>query len=175
MGIYLFIVLCYSLLLNTLLYGKSITITNKDEKFLNIQDIINNNQDEELILNFSDCYYNMDELIFSNNVSTLTNITFIGNNNGTVFDYNEDIRGTFMFKFNNSKKKYVTYKNIIFKNFTGTKSGISIVRADLSNNDFLIFENCTFQNNALDSINVFMSCTQPSHNEPNFIFNNCNF
>jgi len=150
----LFIIKIYIIYLNIFLkvYSKKINIKNNDWK--NIYSLINKNQnDNELILNFVDKKYlflfeNLDGLI---DINVNTNIKFIGNEEGTVFDFAYNMHSfNFFFKERNNIKYTISFENIIFRNYKyptiELRLGIILFHST-SNNFKFIFENCEFRNN----------------------------
>ncbi|OUM68730.1 hypothetical protein PIROE2DRAFT_3415 [Piromyces sp. E2] len=129
-----------------------------------LENIIKESQNEgELILKFENASYNMKDLEYATEFNVETNITFSGNKDGTIFDYNNFKRGKFYISFstknNNNNKIIVKFENIIFRNYSGgdnyrTKDLYMIlitlkIRIDIN----IVFENCTFSNNSQDLIN----------------------
>ncbi|OUM69523.1 hypothetical protein PIROE2DRAFT_2621 [Piromyces sp. E2] len=176
-SIVILVLYCISLPLIT--YGKTLIIRNNDDNFYNLNNVINIYQNsKELILNFVDDYYDMS--IFSNKFETtvISNISFIGNEKGTVFDYNFDCFGVYQFTFLNNLGNFVKFENITFKNFifpNGSVNAINFIYiVSKVENFYLIFNNCNFMNfqNKIFDFNV---STKNINNDSNFIFNNCNF
>jgi len=92
-----------------------ITFNNID----NLNSIVNDNQvdTDELRLNFVEDHYGMANLpISSIDITVISNVTFIGSVNGTVFDYSNGKKGNFQLGFNKVGKS-VKFENIIFKNY----------------------------------------------------------
>eukprot|EP00833_Pecoramyces_ruminatium_P018319 jgi/Orpsp1_1/1192351/evm.model.d7180000092518.1 len=160
--------------------AKEFIIHNNDYSFTNINYIVNNYQDDnELILNFVDTYYDMRSLnIYSVEVNVNTNILFIGNKNGTKFDYNNDRLGRFIFIFNN-KNLSVNIENIIFENFDTNGVDLIGVQILLINtykcNFHFIMNNCVFENNKYRLIDLVTTCTNENQLEPQILFKNINF
>lgn len=137
-------------------------------------------QDEGLVLRFVDDYYDMTIHHYRIEVSIFTNITFIGNKNGTVFDYKNDRRSAIGYLLPLNKGETIKYENIIFKNYHTDSFdivGIQMLRVQAvnSNNFYIIFNNCTFQNNNHNIFQFDVPC--PSHSQENtpIKFINCNF
>lgn len=157
--------------------AKEIIIHN-DDNFKNFQNIINDNQnDKNLVLKFVDNYYNMQYLGYSMSISVDTNISFIGNENKTVFDYKNDSQGRLFFTFNTNK--IVNINNIIIENFTTNGIGLDGVQAFTtlsytSNSLKFIFNNCIFRNNGSKIIHYEIK-NSIIQTEPQFIFNDCDF
>ncbi|OUM63280.1 hypothetical protein PIROE2DRAFT_10248 [Piromyces sp. E2] len=87
--------------------SKVIYIKHNDTSFKNLPDLILRNQnDKELIVNFVDEYYDMSEIEeYAILISVATNITLVGNKNGTMFDYSTPRKGNkrWFFQFSNDK------------------------------------------------------------------------
>ncbi|ORX45745.1 hypothetical protein BCR36DRAFT_357819 [Piromyces finnis] len=166
--------------------AKEIVVRNKDENFKNLQKVVNNNQnDKELIVRFIDPEYDMyDEeyMQFDCEFTILTNVTFIGNTNGTVFNYKGDKRGRMKFIFINSTnyRNKVIVKNIAFKDYEQSNylvEGVGLHRIVTHTDNFqCIFENCIFDNakQALFFIRNDL-CSKPLSEESYVLFNNCIF
>jgi len=160
-------------------YAKKYTINNNEESFQKMIDILHYMQNsDELILYFEDDYYDIYEFSVDYDilVTVSSNITIIGNNNGTVFDFNNERKGVFIFSHTEDKVKSVTFENIIFKNARSVDPSIDLVRF-VSNTDklFSTFNNCTFQNIFFNIIAIFSSCTKSNHEEASLLINNCKF
>ncbi|ORY28851.1 hypothetical protein LY90DRAFT_674031 [Neocallimastix californiae] len=150
-----YIFICIFIFCNKLGYTKEFIIKSNEVFFNNLLNIINNNQEEnELILYFTDDYYDLTKVSkFKFDISIESNISFIGNEKGTVFDYKGDSRGTFELNFHNvhGYGKTIKFNNIVFKNYyanTKVISGVQIIQINsFSLNFFVILNNCIFQNN----------------------------
>jgi len=131
-------------------YSKEITIEYQDSNWDILKSVINDNQnEEELIIKFSDDYYFFrleNDLNDFLEINVNSNIKFIGDDNGTVFDFNQE---SYSFHFSFNKKGYsVRFENIIFQNYKhpSLDSGLIIIQS--KSDDFsLIIEKCTFKNN----------------------------
>ncbi|ORY21775.1 hypothetical protein LY90DRAFT_676120 [Neocallimastix californiae] len=114
---------------------------------------------------------------FTIDIPVQSNISFIGNKNGTVFDYKHDKRGRLIFNYSTNKGETVKMENIIFENFNSfgiTFTEILLVFAT-SDNFYFIINNCTFRNNENRIFRSEITCEERSHSEPSIVFNNCNF
>jgi len=170
-----FLLLSFSYILNV--FSKEFFIRNNNE-FINLKEIIVENQNfNELILNFVDEYYDMTNINdYSVEINVDTNIIFNGNKNGTVFDYNYKCRGSFNLLFNGIKNEIIKFNDIIFKNFNHiVRDNVHAIAINGNNNHFRVeFNNCTFQNN-----NYLISISSMSNlslnSKPNILLNKCNF
>jgi len=161
--------------------SKIINISNNSTYFETIEDIINSNQnDKELIVNFVDEYYDMinaNKKKTAIEINVYTNITIVGNKKGTIFDYSSVTVNRWSF-FYGDKGGTVKFENIIFNSYYARTTYIPLVTAAnyYNNNLYMLFNNCTFQNNSYYIIEFEVSCTSyPKHLDPSFIFTNCNF
>ncbi|ORX57898.1 hypothetical protein BCR36DRAFT_402256 [Piromyces finnis] len=132
--------------------SKDIIIHNNDETFLNLQEVINNQDDKNITLRFVDNYYNMTLLPYSIAVTVSNNINFVGNENKTIFDYNNNYKGVFCFTFVKSSNLFtVKLENIIFENFSTNfieYTGVQTFFIKSYIYDFqMIYHNCVFRNN----------------------------
>ncbi|ORX81129.1 hypothetical protein BCR32DRAFT_293444 [Anaeromyces robustus] len=157
-----------------------IIIRNGDYNYLNLKSFIKDNQyDGELILKFIDNYYDMTVHGFELTINVESNISFIGNINGTVFDFNYDRRGQFLIQCIRDKGDKLTFENIIFENYRpneGIISGASILYINsFYINFYIIFKNCTFRNTFHNIISIDTNCGKQDNYEPNLIITNCNF
>ncbi|OUM69524.1 hypothetical protein PIROE2DRAFT_2622 [Piromyces sp. E2] len=125
-------------------------IKNDEDYYQKIIDIVNNYQYEnELILYFDDDYYILSNFEYRVDIIILSNISFIGNKNGTIFDYGNDRRGEFYFTFIEEKGHKVKFENIIFSNYITTNTvyyGYPVIY--IYSKSYLFFveiNNCTFQ------------------------------
>eukprot|EP00833_Pecoramyces_ruminatium_P008288 jgi/Orpsp1_1/1182320/evm.model.c7180000080817.1 len=173
----LYLILLYFFIIYKKVYAKEFYIKNNDSDFYNLQSIIQNNQDnDDLILYFVDSYYDMTSTPYTIDIVMSSNISIIGNKNGTVFDYNNDKKGRFVIKYNS---KGITFKieNIIFENFNpnGINQTEIILITSSSDDFFFILNNCTFKNNQHSLFRSTVTCNIDSTTEPKIIFNNCNF
>jgi len=180
--IYLYFLYIVLLIFKNNVFGKDIEIKYKDN-FLNIVDIIKNNQNAgELNLKFTDNYYKFTELamsdVFSIIITPQTNITLVGNNDGTVFDFDYDRRGTFKISNSDNKGYIVKFENITFENFCFKSfiSGAYLIYIESNTMNFYTqFKNCIFRNNNLWLFNIAIKYNKNDYNNPSLYFNNCKF
>ncbi|ORX53799.1 hypothetical protein BCR36DRAFT_396482 [Piromyces finnis] len=161
-------------------YEKEIIIKNNDN-WNNLKDIINNNQDyKELILIFVDDYYNVS---FENVYSSLElmisgDVSFIGNENGTVFDFLDNIIG-YNIMFLRNKGYTIKFENITFINSFDKNSSlysIPLFAIHASTDNFnLIFNNCTIKNNRAIFIEFEAAISKVVSSTPSIQINNCIF
>ncbi|ORX45341.1 hypothetical protein BCR36DRAFT_358228, partial [Piromyces finnis] len=160
-------------------FSKEIYISFNDENFNNLKDIINDNQvsNEGLVLYFNDSYYDMTNLPYTIDITVNSNISFIGNKNGTVFDYKGDKKGRLIFNYFDNKERKIKIENISFENFNnfGIIDIEMIILNTKSDNIFLTFDDCIVRNNNYRFLRIDYACNMPSHSEPSIIFNNCEF
>jgi len=175
--IFIYIFIIY---INIILCIKEIIIHH--DNFDNIKNIIKDNQDDdELIIKFIENYYNMTYLDYDTDITVLSKITIIGNENGTIFDYDNKRKGVLNVIFTDAgeKNKYLNIYNIIFKNFMDKKIvyyGINIMKL-ITHSDrfFFTLSNCKFQNNYGNIFYLISQCSKSTHEEPSIVFNNCSF
>ncbi|KAG4085267.1 hypothetical protein H8356DRAFT_1298496 [Neocallimastix lanati (nom. inval.)] len=96
-------------------------------------------------------------LDYSIDVMVLSNITLIGNEKGTEFDYKNGYRGAFSFTCLIGKGETIKFKNIIFKNYLAQNKVYGLKITSTSHNFFAIMDNyvkpqvlfnkCKFLNN----------------------------
>jgi len=160
-------------------YGKEIIIKNEDDLFYKFSNIVINYEgNEELILKFPDKKYDMLELDFSLELPVKTNITFIGTEKTTIFDFGNEIKGSFKIFKSVEKSYFVKFENIIFQNYSkdSYENKVSIFHLESTyNNMFITFNNCTFRNNNYEIITIDVLCSKNDVFEPNLIINNCQF
>jgi len=155
-------------------YGKVVTIRNNDENFRNFKNIINDIQNDKngLTIKFEDMEYDMTEIGYSIDITVNSDINFIGNSKGTLFDYKNKKKGTF--NFNISQNSTITFENIIFDNAGSGLDSVSIIYISFnSKNNNVIFNNCTFQNNYLTILNIQSDYVTKNINI--VLFNHCKF
>ncbi|ORX56027.1 hypothetical protein BCR36DRAFT_280853 [Piromyces finnis] len=181
MKISIYYILIFSIILNkfNLKYvnAKLIKVKNNDDNFYNLKNLINNNQDEELIINFVDDYYNMTLIeAFSIDISLINNVSLIGNINGTVFDYNHQGRKG-PFKFSTEYNYSLTFENIIFTNFNQElESFVYILAITSKTEQFHVYiNNCSFKNNNYDLILLNFTSSKKIKVDPQIQFNNTEF
>ncbi|OUM60237.1 hypothetical protein PIROE2DRAFT_14053 [Piromyces sp. E2] len=145
---YLYIISIFFLIFKNSVFGIEIEITY-DNNFQNINKIIANNQDDSnLILKFTDKYYDFSKLNdFSIDIPQRTNISFIGIKSRTRFDFNNDKRGSFVIV--NSQYDIINYA--------------------------MIFKNCIFRYNELWLFGLEIKCSKNDYPTPNLYFENCDF
>jgi len=163
-------------------YSKEIPIKFDDNNWKVLNIIINNNQnDNELVLNFLDDHYFFEFENVSNmlNINVNTNIKFIGTKNKTVFDFNyKDHAFYFFYNERNYKGYTVSFENIIFKNYkySSLDGGMGIVLVEASSENFgLFFENCIFQNNFNSLLRFNVKNKKTDKEGYSFLMNNCKF
>jgi len=178
------ILLCiYYLIINIFyipkIYAKEFIIKNNDENFYNLNNFLNNNQNSnELVLYFVDNSYDM-SLLKETSIEVLiqTNVSFIGNKNGTIFDYKNGRKGNLYFILNNNKGEVVKIENIIFKNYYIEYYSFVFSIAVSAYSDFyhIIFENCIFESNYGEILTFMTYCVEQKQMEPQIQFNRCKF
>ncbi|ORX42862.1 hypothetical protein BCR36DRAFT_374259 [Piromyces finnis] len=161
-------------------YGKEYIIRNGDDFFYSINGIITNYEgNEELIFRFPDHQYDMLNQIYSISIPVNTNISFIGNENMTIFDFGFDKKGALDINKSIDKELYVKFENIIIQNFYSLnqyQSKISVFHViSQLNNLFVTYNNCIFRNNSNDIFTLDINCSKNNIIEPNVTFNNCKF
>ncbi|OUM64327.1 hypothetical protein PIROE2DRAFT_8878 [Piromyces sp. E2] len=105
------------------------------------------------------------------------NISFIGDEKKkTVLDYKRDIKSSMHFLFNN-KGNTIKIENFILKNYNpeGQNNTHAFVIFSESDNYQVIFNNCIFQNNDYELINLNVFCNKQTQYIPQLLFTNCNF
>ncbi|OUM57725.1 hypothetical protein PIROE2DRAFT_17194 [Piromyces sp. E2] len=119
----------------------------------------------------------MSEQPFTYDVTVHSNISLIGNKNGTVFDYKNDKKGRLIFHYYDNKGAIIKMENISFENFNS--SGLTeidiIILYSSTDNIFFIVNKCNIKNNNYRFIRIYYTCNTPSHSNPSIIFNDCNF
>ncbi|ORX64425.1 hypothetical protein BCR32DRAFT_273116 [Anaeromyces robustus] len=85
----------------------------------------------------------MNKLPLSFDIQISFNISFIGNENGTIFDYNNKLNGSFIFTFFQNQGELLKFENITIKNYPYNNNNIIdiIVKSD---NFFIFFNHCYF-------------------------------
>ncbi|ORX56014.1 hypothetical protein BCR36DRAFT_395760 [Piromyces finnis] len=154
-------------------YSKEYIIRN--ENFPSLRNILNNYQsDNELILRFVDSYYNMESLNdFSLEVTLTTNISLIGNENRTIFDYRKKNKGVFIFSIDNAH--HIKMENIIFENYS-CQGFVFGIRMNINSPNFkLTINNCTFRNNDHSMFIFEFLYSQLVQEKIHVSFNNCSF
>jgi len=168
--IYILLLICKSV------YSREIIIKN-DENFYNIKHILNQNTyNNNIQLYFVDDYYDMSKVLdYSIDVMVLSNITLIGNEKGTEFDYKNGYRGAFSFTCLIGKGETIKFKNIIFKNYLAQNKVYGLKITSTSHNFFAIMDNCTFQNNNYPFVSLFFNYLMDIDVKPQVLFNKCKF
>jgi len=159
-------------------YAKVFHIFFNDTNFRNLNNILNDNREnDELVLYFDEQYYDMNEFPFTIDATVHLNISFVGNKNGTIFDYNHGKKGRFIFYNFESKGVTIKMENIIFENFNSLGAAeIDIITFyAMSDNVYFIFNNCIIQNNNYRFFRLNYNCNAPTHSNPSIIFNDCDF
>jgi len=158
---------------------KIINIKNEDKDFYNLNTFINNVQEtEELVLNFSEPYYDMSLFPSTNlEITVHTHITFIGNVNGTtVFDYGRKSKCSTVININNNTKgKIVKFENITFQHYDPINH-LPAFQIKASHDQFqVIFRQCTFRDNDYRMVALDAFCNTKSQTNPQILFHHCNF
>jgi len=178
-----FIVGLYLLILFFLIKikAKEIIIHNEDENFFNLINVINNNQNDnnELVIRLVDDYYNMTEQVYNIELSLMSNVSIVGNENGTVIDYNKERRGGFLIAYSRNKWDKFTFKNLIFENYSTNGAdlqGIQIISVfSKVSNIQVSLENCVFRNNDYRLFHALVTNNKIMNDKPQVIFKNCVF
>ncbi|OUM65638.1 hypothetical protein PIROE2DRAFT_7304 [Piromyces sp. E2] len=145
-------------------YGKEFIIRFNDQYWNNLKSIINDNQDQgELILRFvDDQYLLLPEYIHAPlNLMITGSVYFIGNKNGTIFDFH-NYKFYLKFEFENSNNlNHLYFENIIFQNFydsslTYSNTPLMYINS-YSDNIKILFNNCIFRDNKSALIIVSIS------------------
>jgi len=164
------------------IFTKEFIVNNNFNGINNIWTIIKNNQfeNEDLMFIFNEDYYDMSlNKEFTNEFNIISNISFIGKINGTIFDYNRFKKGTIHFMLNEFKRITIKFENIIFQNFyieDYYSSEVFLIYLKSNHNNFnIIFNNCSFINNDQSLLSLNMECVYRTTENPTYIFNNCNF
>jgi len=169
----------FLLLFNLKIYAKEIIVEFNSTNFFELGSLIKNNQnDGNLVLLFEDDYYDMSVIntVSAVDISVNSNISFIGNKNGTVFDYNYGKIGGFKFDFSRLKNDTVKFENITFKKYKEKviSQGMTTLTVFSSTDNYnMIFNNCNFIENEYVILNIVLTCKKTSN--PFIFFNNCNF
>ncbi|OUM66287.1 hypothetical protein PIROE2DRAFT_6523 [Piromyces sp. E2] len=172
-------ILFFIIISKNYIYAKEFIIRNTINDFENLSNIIKENQnDDELVLNFVDEYYYTPESNGRYGIDVNSNITFRGNKNGTVYDFHHERNREYLFAFSVTKGKTVKFENFIFKNYyaDNERPGLYMftVTAD-TDNHYLKFYNCTFQNNYYTIFRSRVENKKPTHTDPSYVFEKCNF
>jgi len=157
-------------------FGKEHIIKNDDfpDYDSKIGIYFQNIPEKEIALNFTEDYYDMTLLsVYTIDINLYSNITFIGNENGTIFDYKEGRKGVFGIYIN--KENYLKFENIIFENFsTNGQNNLLLFYIETYADKYNIeFNNCTFRNNKDQLISIISKFN--SNMESRITMNNCSF
>ena len=159
--------------------AKEIIIHNNDENFLNIDKILSHQDDKNVTVKFVDNYYDMSLQGYSMMFTITYNLNIMGNENGTIFDYNNQYKGLWKFSMavNGLSLKI---QNIIYENLSTNDvdyKGKQILYFDLRASNFqLMLNNCIFRNNkySLIELDVFFE-NKVFSNKPKLHIKNCKF
>jgi len=157
-------------------------IRNNDPIFPNLNEVLDYNQNNnELILRFVDDYYDLTKLLhYSIDVSVTTNITLIGCEKKTIFDYKNNKKGVLLFTLTGFKKDSVRIENIIFENYYTFDVGYNEINLfylkAVYNTFYFHIKNCIFRNN----IHTIGQIEVENHNlkyikSPQVVIENCEF
>jgi hypothetical protein len=99
-----------------------------------------------------DDYYDLTKLLhYSIDVSVTTNITLIGCEKKTIFDYKNNKKGVLLFTLTGFKKDSVRIENIIFENYYTFDVGYNEINLfylkAVYNTFYFHIKNCIFRNN----------------------------
>ncbi|OUM63856.1 hypothetical protein PIROE2DRAFT_9525 [Piromyces sp. E2] len=143
--------------------------------------MMKNNQNDKLILDFVDDYYDMfrfkEHNIYNTEITIQSSIIFKGNSNGTIFDYKNNYYGNIHMSCE-KKELLVKFENIIFKNFDpSSQHRVGIVTFMSAIDDFqLQFYNCTFINIIVNNLVLHLNpvIIYPVE-KPQILYDKCNF
>jgi len=133
--------------------GKDYIIKNNDEDLYNLVNLLDNinslDDNETLELKFVDSIYDIDKFNLSDFlfINVCRNITFIGNSNGTIFDFSKRKQSAFHLEkeTNNEIYSFIKFENIIFENHIS--DFYSIFNSTMNESQYqLIIDNCIFRN-----------------------------
>ena len=131
-----------------LIHTRVYHITNDDFKLEFVNDL--RNIDDEVIVYFDNDYYDLSKQGDINFSSIDITITFVGMGvNGTVFDYKNSNKGTFRMSFMRENNSIITFKNIIFQNFSDLGNlylSLFLISGERLMNK-VFFQGCIFKNN----------------------------
>ncbi|KAG4107254.1 hypothetical protein H8356DRAFT_310692 [Neocallimastix lanati (nom. inval.)] len=155
--------------------SKTITITNQDDFQLVFQNKYNNLDDnnEEFNYIFIDDHYSF---TYSEPIQNIiySPVNLIGKESKTVFDFNNFTNGLINLKFKGKNKKYLKFKNFIFKDYNNKNIRNSLFKIDEGDNDYqLIFQDCTFENN--ETVLIIYTYCRDIKEQKKVIFENCKF
>jgi len=156
-------------------YEKEFTIRSNDSSFYDLSVFIRNNLEEDLVLYFVNDYYDLSVVKeFKWDINIMHDIYFIGNKNGTIFDYKKGQKGNFTLIYSRGKGETVKFENIIFQNYY--KSDVNAININAST-DMFHFEmnNCTVRNIEAKFLLVDLICNKQMQIDPQVIIRNSNF
>ncbi|OUM67535.1 hypothetical protein PIROE2DRAFT_4938, partial [Piromyces sp. E2] len=127
---------------------------------------------------------------FNIDIAIMTNIKIIGNNNGTVLDFNNKFNGLFTFRIIQNKGETIIIENIVYINLLeenkpryGNNHG-SIFRTEVNcdkslrtNSTSIVFNDCNFYDNTVKLVHLYhINYKEVENYECSAItFKNCNF
>ncbi|OUM63852.1 hypothetical protein PIROE2DRAFT_9521 [Piromyces sp. E2] len=163
------------------IYGTEFIIKNNlyDDKYFDSFETIGNNfYEEELVFKFEESYYdfsNLKKINFEFKFNKETkNIYFIGNKNGTIFDFKSGKGGSFF--INGINANSIKIENIIFNNYNQRgQNHMYLFAINVIYDTTVYINNCTFQNNDFELIGINTWSNKIKESEPRIIINNCNF
>jgi len=175
---FLFFIYLFLILNAIKIAANEFRVINNAESFKNLVTNINTLQSDnnDLIVKFDDQRYNMENSEYRFELDITSNITFSGNEHGTVLDYNNQRKGGFLLNSlnTNDKKIVVKFENFIFENYYADETSVYMFTIKPTNFFIdVIYNNCTFQNNNYEILIVQSQCG--TYYKPSVIFNNCNF
>jgi len=132
----------------------------------------------ELFLNFTEDYYSGDQYIASLSIPVYGNITFYSENS-TVIDLLQYRLYTWFLNFNiasrNTEKIVIKFKNITIKNYLSYPFLLYIFYITPSHDNYQFIFENCNFNNVGNVLINYFSCITNTQEEPQYIFNNCNF
>ncbi|OUM70114.1 hypothetical protein PIROE2DRAFT_1795 [Piromyces sp. E2] len=121
----------------------------------------------------------MSEQVYRIEIALISNVSFIGNENGTVIDYNYGRRGSFVVSYSRNKWDKITFKNIIFEHYSTNGvdyPGIQIISVSSNANNIQTYlENCTFRDNQYRLLSFQLTSYEIISDKPQVVLNNCVF
>jgi len=130
------------------------------------------------MLKFFDDYYDFSFVNDQVKFEVLSNITFIGNKEGTIFDYTYIKNVNIIIQFLISNGNTVKFENITFQNYHQdvNRIGIMLLTVSSKTDNFLVkFENCNFLNNSYPLMQLDVSYNKETNKEAYYVVDNCNF
>jgi len=130
------------------------------------------------MLKFFDDYYDFSFVNDQIKFEVLSNITFIGNKEGTIFDYTYIKNVNIIIQFLISNGNTVKFENITFQNYHQdvNRIGIMLLTVSSKTDNFLVkFENCNFLNNSYPLMQLDVSYNKETNKEAYYVVDNCNF